>query len=386
MVAEVPEPQPRNGLAELVDQLHATLGRFALALALPRDGFVWIDQEARIIWCNAAFDRMVDADHIALLGAPLVERLVLERAGQPITGDVHPAHRILVETGMLEETYEMPKGVNRAIVEVVARRGLIDGKVSAVVVIREVTERVRATRALEAMNTRLEEANGELEAFSYSVSHDLRKPLRAIDGFSQALLEECGAMLDETGRGYLARVRNAVQAMGQLIEDMLRLSRVTRHDLVRTDVDLSAMCRSIVNELAASTPERSVEVSIADQLVARGDAHLLYQALQNLLENAWKFTGKTPHARIEVGSMTMNGMRAFVVRDNGAGFEMAHADTLFGTFQRLHSTSEFPGTGIGLAIVRRIIHRHGGRVWADAAEGKGASFYFTLPSETESAP
>jgi signal transduction histidine kinase len=173
--------------------------------------------------------------------------------------------------------------------------------------------------------------------------------------------------------------------MGRLIEDMLRLSRVTRAELAWKDIDLSALCREDVTELEASTPRRAVEVEIADGMVARGDEDLLRQAVRNLLDNAWKFTRDVPRPRIEVGALH-DHEAVFFVRDNGAGFDMADADKLFATFQRLHSTAEFPGTGVGLAIVRRIIHRHGGRIWAQGEVGRGAIFYFTLPSEIASPP
>ena len=227
--------------------------------------------------------------------------------------------------------------------------------------------------------------NKELEAFAYSVSHDLRAPLRSMDGFSQALLEDYGDVLDETGRDYLRRVRNASQRMGQLIDDLLTLSRVTRREMHFTRVDLTALARSVARELREMEPERKVEVVIQDGLLARGDPRLMTIVLENLLNNAWKFTGKREEARIEFGSTLVDGGEAYYVRDNGAGFDMAYADKLFGAFQRLHRATEFPGTGVGLATVQRIIHRHGGRVWAEGAVGQGATFYFTLPSVSKEA-
>ncbi|MGC2456822.1 MAG: CHASE3 domain-containing protein [Gallionellaceae bacterium] len=227
--------------------------------------------------------------------------------------------------------------------------------------------------------TQVEAANKELEAFSYSVSHDLRTPLRAIDGFSQALLEDYADRLDDQAKDYLNRVRGATQRMGHLIDDMLTLSRVTRAEMRRGTVDLSALAADVLAELQKSEPRRKVDWRIESGLVAEGDAQLLRVALVNLLGNAWKFTGKTANAKIEFGAMrNTDGTTGFFVRDNGAGFDMAYADKLFGAFQRLHLASEFPGTGIGLATVQRIIHRHGGRVWAEGAVGKGATFYFSL--------
>ncbi len=236
----------------------------------------------------------------------------------------------------------------------------------------ELEERVRERTA------ELQAANKELESFSYSVSHDLRAPLRAIDGFSQALFEDYYEKLDVQGKGYIDRIRAACGRMAQLIDDLLSLSRVTRAEIRREEVDLSAMAHSIAEELRRTEPEREVEFAISPGLLARGDARLLHVVLQNLLSNAWKFTRKKAQARIELGVTEDNGRPVYFVRDNGAGFDMAYADKLFGAFQRLHSAREFEGTGIGLATVQRIIHRHGGRVWAEAAVGKGATFYFTL--------
>jgi signal transduction histidine kinase len=221
-------------------------------------------------------------------------------------------------------------------------------------------------------------ANTELDAFAYSVSHDLRAPLRSIDGFSQILLEDYTARLDEAGQESLHRVRAASQRMGTLIDDLLKLARVTRAEIRSEDVDLSGMAREIASELQRASPERQVEFAIAPELKARGDARLLRVALDNLLRNSWKYTAKQPAPRVEFASADANGGQAFMVRDNGAGFDMKYADKLFGVFQRLHSAADFEGTGIGLATVRRIINRHGGRIWAEGAVDRGATFYFTL--------
>ena len=224
----------------------------------------------------------------------------------------------------------------------------------------------------------LEAVNKELESFSYSVSHDLRAPLRSIDCFSLALLEDCGEKLNEQGKDYLRRVRAATQRMGRLIDDLLNLARVTREDMRRDPVDLSALARSIAADLKKTEPGRQVAFAIADGVVANGDAHLLRVALENLLGNAWKFTSKHPRTRIEFGVSRQNGTLAYYVRDDGAGFDTTYAGKLFGAFQRLHSNKEFEGTGIGLATVKRVIRRHGGRVWAESGMGRGATFYFTL--------
>jgi signal transduction histidine kinase len=224
----------------------------------------------------------------------------------------------------------------------------------------------------------LQVANQELEAFSYSVSHDLRAPLRSINGFSQALLEDFGERLNDEGRGYLQRLRaNAVQ-MGELIDAMLLLSRVTRSDLVKQQVDLSEMAQSVAGKLAEADPGRATQWVIAPSLTAQGDANLLHVLLDNLLSNAWKYSGKTAQPQIEFGITRLDDQHCYFVRDNGAGFDMAKAAKLFKPFQRLHAEREFAGTGIGLATVQRIVNRHGGWVKAEAAPGKGAVFYFNL--------
>ena len=229
----------------------------------------------------------------------------------------------------------------------------------------------------------LESKNKELEAFSYSVSHDLRAPLRAIDGFTKAVMEDFPDALPEDAKKNLQRVCAATKRMGELIDDLLKLSRVTRQDMRYKHVDLSATAEGIAGDLRRSAPERNVEFVIADNLHAAGDASLLRATLENLLGNSWKYTGTQPRARIEFGRQPYKGGNAFFVRDDGVGFDMTYASKLFGAFQRLHTAKEFPGTGIGLATVQRIIRRHGGQVWAESELGKGATFYFTLPESLE---
>ena len=255
--------------------------------------------------------------------------------------------------------------------------------------VTDVHDRRKAEEEIRKLNLELEEriqqrtaqleaTNKELEAFSYSVSHDLRSPLRSIDGFSQALLEDEADKVSEQGKDYLQRVRAAAQRMAELIDDLINLSRVTRAEMRLEKVNLTDIALSIARELKETQPDRQVEFRIADGIAASGDARLLRVALDNLLGNAWKYTGKHPKARIEFGVTGDNGKSAYFVRDDGAGFDMAYSDKLFGAFQRLHATSEYAGTGIGLATVQRIVRRHGGRIWAEGKVDEGATFYFTL--------
>lgn len=254
---------------------------------------------------------------------------------------------------------------------------------------QEVVERRKAEEEVRQVNEVLEErveertaqiaaANKELDSFAYSVSHDLRAPLRGIDGFSQALLEDYGERLDETAKNYISRVRAGCLRMGHLIDDMLQLSRLSRGEILRQEVDLSGVAGEIAEELQRTAPERRVVFEITPGVKVSGDAILLRAVLDNLLGNAWKFTAKTEEARITFGHQEENGKEVLFVRDNGAGFDMAYADKLFGAFQRLHSSQEFEGTGIGLATVQRIIHRHGGNIRAEGAVGQGATFYFSV--------
>jgi light-regulated signal transduction histidine kinase (bacteriophytochrome) len=235
-----------------------------------------------------------------------------------------------------------------------------------------------ATRA--ALLEDVERKNRELEAFSYSVSHDLRAPLRSIGGFSDALFEECGDRLGATGADYLQRVRAAARRMGELIDDLLKLAGVERAELSRETADLSLLGRRVGELLRSSHPERKVAFVVQDGLAAHADRRLMQVLLENLLGNAWKFTARTPSPRVELGSLERDGVSVFYVRDNGAGFNQANAGRLFSPFQRLHAERDFPGTGVGLATVRRVVERHGGRVWAEGQVNAGATVYWTLPA------
>jgi PAS domain S-box-containing protein len=248
-----------------------------------------------------------------------------------------------------------------------------------IAVARDITAHKRAGEEMKRQTRLLEATNKELETFSYSVSHDLRAPLRRLEGLSLALLEDCSDRLDETGKDYIKRIRGEIESMEQLVEDLLKLALASRTELRRESVDLSALAASRAEEVRKQWSGRQVELIVGAELKAEGDCRLLGIVLDNLLGNAWKFTSGRERAIIEVGAERLDGKTVYFVRDNGAGFDMAHAGKLFGVFQRLHAATEYPGTGIGLALVQRIVHRHGGRVWAEGAVGKGTTVYFTLP-------
>ncbi len=268
-----------------------------------------------------------------------------------------------------------------------------DGRKTVLKTNRDITEEKRAQEEIRELNRELEQrvqdrtaqleaSNKELEAFAYSVSHDLRAPLRGIDGWSLALLEEYGSQFDQNAHQYLERVRAETQRMGNLIDDLLKLSRLTRAELRYESVDLSALSSAIARRLQESEPNRNIDFAIQEGLAGIADARLLEIVLVNLLSNAVKFTSPRPRARIEFGQTRRHNELAFYVRDNGVGFDMAYASTLFGAFQRLHRYTEFPGTGIGLATAQRVLRRHGGKIWADAKPDQGATFYFTIEPTT----
>ncbi|MFZ0546314.1 MAG: PAS domain S-box protein [Candidatus Promineifilaceae bacterium] len=307
-------------------------------------------------------------------------------AGRDLFGLRKDGRQVPVEIGLNPITTTEGEFVLASIIDITERKQA-EAEIANLLQ-REQAARTETTKLNEELEQRvtertaqLEAANKELEAFSYSVSHDLRAPLRSIDGFSQALLEDYLESLDDDAQDYLKRVRAASQRMAQLIDDMLMLSRITRSEMNRETVDLSRIAKSIAENLTQTEPERQVEFDIPPNVTVEADRHLMEVVLENLIGNAWKFTSKNATARIEFGTITQsNEHPAYFVRDNGAGFDMTYSGKLFGAFQRLHSSSDFPGTGIGLATVQRVINRHGGSVWAESKENQGATFYFTISS------
>jgi PAS domain S-box-containing protein len=374
------------------EALRESEARHRLILDTTLDAVISMDCAGCVTEWNAEAERMFGYRRDAALGKPIADLIV-----PPQLRDAHRRGlRRFLDTGQskvlgtrIETTAMRSNGSEFPAELAIATVGNGSGLFFSAF-IRDITDRKRLeeemsrhTQELElrvAERTQaLESANRELEAFSYSVSHDLRAPLRAINGFSQLLEAEYAARLDAKGLDYLGRVRAASLKMGELIDDLLELSRVSRHVLKLEATDLSALAAEIAEELAAGEPDRRVDWSIAPGIVARCDPGLMRPVLANLLGNAWKYTSRREHAHIEFGLEDEGGRKVYFVRDDGAGFDMRYAAKLFGAFQRLHSPAEFPGTGIGLAIVARIVRRHGGEIWAESAPDQGATFRFTLP-------
>jgi light-regulated signal transduction histidine kinase (bacteriophytochrome) len=316
-------------------------------------------------------------------------KIQLPNQGREITAD--PQHML----GLLLSSYEAAVQRNNELLQTQEELNSLNGQLEVKVNERtaalstEIDERKRAEEEIRQLNAELEQrvtqrtaqleiSNKELEAFTYSVSHDLRAPLRAIDGFSHILLIDNYDQLDLQGRENLKTIVSETGRMGLLIESLLQLSRVSRAEMRRDLVDLTTMAQSVVGRIRRDQPRPSVEVNIQPGLTTHGDSALIEIVLTNLLSNAWKFTGTRQNARIEFGQTDRLGRHVFFVRDNGVGFDMANAQKLFGVFQRMHRAKEFPGTGIGLTIVQRIVQRHGGKVWAEAQTDQGATFYFSF--------
>ncbi|NLD74769.1 MAG: PAS domain-containing protein [Chloroflexi bacterium] len=370
--AHLPTQAPQHGAQEIVDTV--------------RQPLVVLDRDLRIQSANRAYYATFDVTPAETLGMSIYE---VADAQWDIASLRSRLEDILHSGGSVEdvEVDRVFPRIGRRIMALNARRLSDDGAGAhrILLAIEDVTARVEGERAVGRLNRQLNAMNEELTAFAYSVSHDLRAPLRTVDGFSLAILEDYEDVLDETGRDYLGRLRAAAQRMGGLIDGLLQLSRITRAEPQFQQVDLSAMAREIAGALAADDPERSVTLDIQNGLTAHADPRLLRAALENLLGNAWKFTAGRPDARIALGTEEWQGRMVYYVRDNGAGFDMTYVHKLFGVFQRLHGQEEFQGHGIGLATVQRIVRLHGGEIWAEGAIDQGATFRFTLEGEGEQA-
>lgn len=385
------EARARKIALRMTEDYRRSEMRFRSAMRYSAIGKALLDSEGRIVEANPSLIAIVGKNEAALRGMRfdgLFENedheMVGKAHGRTDTDGVHRATRRLHrEDGLVRQVQLTYSPVP----------GNVGQDITGLVQVEDVTERLRAEARVHALNRTLEarvalrtrelsQANQELEAFAYSVSHDLRAPLRAIEGFSRVLIEKHAAQLDESGRDYLSRVRKAAGRMGELIDALLHMSRLARSELKLDRIDLSRMAGEVVEELRTSDPQRSVEVAIEPGLQVVGDAALLRNLLANLLGNAWKFTRGNPAARIEFAAQSnAQGMPEFYVRDNGAGFAQEYVGKLFRPFQRLHTDSDFPGHGIGLASVKRIVERHGGTIRAEGVEGQGATFTFTLPGE-----
>ena len=374
--------QTEESLRESVKMFRSAMEHAAIGKAL-------VAPDGRWLKVNPALCRIIGYSEEELLASDF------QSITHPddLEADLDNVHRVLrgeIDTFQMEKRYVHKDGhIIWALLSVSLVRSLQGEPRFFISQIQDITDRKRAEREIRRLNTELEDkvqrrtaqltaTNKELEAFAYSVSHDLRAPLRAIDGFSQALSEDYADALDDTGMDYLRRVRAAAQRMAQLIDDLLALSRLSQVDIARRPIDIGSLARQVATDLQQREPKRQVEWRFPEELLTEGDPQLLRVALENLLGNAWKFTRHRSAAQIEVGRIDKDGVAVFFVRDNGAGFDMAFADKLFGPFQRLHDTRDFEGHGIGLATVQRIIHRHGGRIWAEAAPDHGATFYFSL--------
>jgi PAS domain S-box-containing protein len=366
------DARQRNHVAERRD----LEDRFrALAGATP-DAIITADHLGAITYANHASEALFGRSAPELLGHPLT--MLMPERMQGAHRDGLARYIATREARVLGKTLEMPAlrsdGTELAI-ELSIATWNARGEPSFAAIIRDISQRKQIEATLAQRSQQLEDANRELEAFSFSVAHDLRAPLRAMSGFTKVLLEDHAAALEGGALAYVAKIQTNVRRMTALIDALLGLSRLSRGDLQRNPVDLTRLARSVLAQLAGAEPRRTVEVHVEEGLVATADVRLARTLLENLIGNAWKFTGMTASPRIEIG--TSDG-RAFFVRDNGVGFDLLQAGKLFTPFERLHSEDEFPGTGIGLATVQRIVHRHGGKIWVLARANAGATFFFTL--------
>jgi PAS domain S-box-containing protein len=367
----------RDNLQQLVDERTAVLEQQAMIIDQIHDAVVSTDLDGIVVSWNRGAERLFGYNKVQAIGRhmsfvfPETEHdFLLNEIIAPLKA--HGEHE--VEIRMLKNSGE-PFIAHVSLSLQYDKSGAAIGMIGYSM---DITKTKLAEQELKRKALELEAINKELAAFSYSVSHDLRAPLRAINGFSSALAEDYGDIIDETGKNYLQRICAGADRMGLLIDDLLMLSRVTRDQIQWENIDLTSMARDTVEKLKQENPQREVNIDIQPGLTTVGDRRLLQIALDNLLSNAWKYTQKTAQPKFSFGMKRENGKAVYFIKDNGAGFDMTYSNKLFGAFQRLHSSSEFEGTGIGLATVQRIIRRHGGSIWADAQVDKGATFYFTL--------
>ncbi|MDQ4126797.1 MAG: PAS domain S-box protein [Actinomycetota bacterium] len=369
-----------------VDQLREGEELYRAVVEQASEGILLVDADTRrVIEANAAYQNLLGYGPDEISGLTLYDLVPYPRESM----DCY-VERVRERGSYVSgERRHLRKDGSTVDVEVSANTIYYGGREAMCIVVRDITERKRAEEKIRTLNEELEDrvrgrtaqlqaANEELEAFSYSVSHDLRAPLRAMTGFSRILLEDYGDRLDEEGVEYLGRIQEAGRRMGALIDDLLGLSRLTRQQIRREAVDLSALARGVAGDLGRAEPERRARFVIVEGLSVTGDAGLLRVVLENLLGNAWKFTSREPEAHIEFGAVERERRSVYHVTDNGVGFDAAYADGIFDPFQRLHAGDGFEGVGVGLVTVARIIRRHGGSLWAEGQTGEGATFYFTL--------
>ncbi len=369
------------------EEKRRTEQRFQLLVETAREGIWTIDPQSRTTYVNRFMAEMLGYRVDEMMGKSIFS--FMDEEGQRLAEE-NIERRRQGRAEVMDFRFRRKDGssiwANMSSSPMIDEQGRYTGSLATITDItarRSAEEEVRKLNAelerrIAERTSQLEFSNRELEAFAYSVAHDLRAPLRSIASFSDALTEDCAPCLDETGLDYLRRIRNGAHRMSELIDGILSLSRVNRTALATSRCDLSAMARAIAEQLQLLQPERNARFTLQEGLVVQGDPQLLRSVLENLLGNAWKFTRERPLAEIEFGAKEVQGIRNYFVRDNGAGFDMAYRDKLFGVFQRLHTQSEFEGNGVGLATVQRIIRRHGGRVWGEGQPGRGACFIFTL--------
>ncbi len=376
---------------ETAKRLRASEARFSGILDIASEAVISVDENQRIQLFNQQAEAIFGYAAHEVLGEPL-NVLLPSRFRSDHYGHIERFARSSQSSRLMHhrgEVFALRKDGTEFPAEASISKLESDGVLTFTVMLRDIAERRRAEAEIRKLNAELEErvaqrtaelaaANAELESFTYTVSHDLRSPLRGMDGFSEALAVDYAEELDETARHYIERVRAGSRKMAQLIDDLLAFSRVTRAELKYDTVDLSEITAKILKELREREPARRARIHVGQGIVVNGDPRLLRIVLENLLGNAWKFTAKRPQAEIEFGMTRENGASTCYVRDNGAGFDMTYGEKLFKPFQRLHSATEFEGTGIGLATVARIVHRHGGQVWAESALDQGATVYFTV--------